>query len=96
MAIFDLTPTSLPCINHHSSGHSLTFAHLNVARPNNEEPITGLGHNSMVYMIGSQIQYVLGALNLLKKTNLQSLEVKREVQDAFNHKLQIPSASGAK
>lgn len=51
-------------------------------------PNTGLGHNSMVYMIESQIQYVLGALNLLKKNNLQSLEVKREVQDAFNHKLQ--------
>ncbi|WP_339516785.1 flavin-containing monooxygenase [Pseudomonas sp. RL_15y_Pfl2_60] len=51
-------------------------------------PNTGLGHNSMVYMIESQIHYVLAALNRLKKYNLQSLEVKREAQDAFNRKLQ--------
>jgi cyclohexanone monooxygenase len=51
-------------------------------------PNTGLGHNSMVYMIESQIQYVLGALNLLQKGNLQSLEVKRDVQDRFNAKIQ--------
>ncbi len=51
-------------------------------------PNTGRGHNSMVYMIESQIHYVLGALDLLKKHNLQSLEVKRDAQDAFNQKLQ--------
>lgn len=51
-------------------------------------PNTGLGHNSMVYMIESQIQYVLGAVSLLKERNLQSLEVKREKQDAFNKKVQ--------
>ncbi|HLD67288.1 MAG TPA: NAD(P)/FAD-dependent oxidoreductase [Pseudomonas sp.] len=51
-------------------------------------PNTGLGHNSMVYMIESQIHYVLGALKLLGERNLQSLEVKREVQDRFNGKLQ--------
>ncbi|NQD96624.1 4-hydroxyacetophenone monooxygenase, partial [Pseudomonas sp. CrR25] len=47
-----------------------------------------LGHNSMVYMIESQIHYVLGALDLLGKRQLRSLEVKREVQDKFNGKLQ--------
>ncbi|CAD5108188.1 flavin-containing monooxygenase [Zestomonas carbonaria] len=51
-------------------------------------PNTGLGHNSMVYMIESQIHYVLGALDLLDKRGLRSLEVKREVQDKFNAKLQ--------
>lgn len=51
-------------------------------------PNTGLGHNSMVYMIESQIHYVLGALDLLKTRHLQSLEVKRDVQDRFNGKLQ--------
>ncbi|WP_137885381.1 NAD(P)/FAD-dependent oxidoreductase [Pseudomonas sp. 2FE] len=51
-------------------------------------PNTGLGHNSMVYMIESQIHYVLGALNLLSERKLQSLEVKRAVQDSFNAKLQ--------
>lgn len=51
-------------------------------------PNTGLGHNSMVYMIESQIHYVLGALDLLEQQKLQSLEVKRPVQDAFNGKIQ--------
>jgi cyclohexanone monooxygenase len=51
-------------------------------------PNTGLGHNSMVYMIESQIHYVLGALDLLDARRLRSLEVKREVQDKFNGKLQ--------
>ncbi|MGE8498504.1 MAG: flavin-containing monooxygenase [Pseudomonas sp.] len=51
-------------------------------------PNTGLGHNSMVYMIESQIHYVLGALDLINRQGLQSLEVKRAVQDAFNGKVQ--------
>lgn len=51
-------------------------------------PNTGLGHNSMVFMIESQIHYVLGALDLLGRQQLQSLEVKREAQDRFNGKLQ--------
>lgn len=51
-------------------------------------PNTGLGHNSMVYMIESQIHYVLGALKLVNQQQLQSLEVKQAVQDSFNAKLQ--------
>jgi len=51
-------------------------------------PNTGLGHNSMVYMIESQIHYILGALKLLETQHLQSLEVKQAAQDAFNGKLQ--------
>ena len=51
-------------------------------------PNTGLGHNSMVYMIESQITYVLGALKQLEEGRLQSLEPKREAQDAFNRNIQ--------
>jgi len=51
-------------------------------------PNTGLGHNSMVYMIESQIHYVLGALKQIGEKQLQSLEVKQAVQDQFNGKLQ--------
>ena len=51
-------------------------------------PNTGLGHNSMVYMIESQIHYILGALDLLNTRQLASLEPKREAQDAFNGKIQ--------
>ena len=42
----------------------------------------------MVYMIESQIHYILGALNLLNNRQLASLEPKREAQDAFNGKIQ--------
>jgi cation diffusion facilitator CzcD-associated flavoprotein CzcO len=51
-------------------------------------PNTGLGHNSMIYMIESQIHYILGALSLLKERNIDSLEPKQEAQEAFNRKLQ--------
>lgn len=51
-------------------------------------PNTGLGHNSMVYMIESQISYVLGAIKLMDRRELQSVEVKSEVQDQWNAKLQ--------
>jgi cation diffusion facilitator CzcD-associated flavoprotein CzcO len=51
-------------------------------------PNTGLGHNSMIYMIESQIHYILGALSLLKERNIDSLEPKLEEQEAFNRKLQ--------
>src|SRR5690606_10987043 len=50
-------------------------------------PNTGLGHSSMVYMIESQINYVIDALCKLDELNLHSLEVKREAQDHFNQKV---------
>jgi cation diffusion facilitator CzcD-associated flavoprotein CzcO len=51
-------------------------------------PNTGLGHSSVIYMIESQIQYVLGALQLVQQRQLKSLEVRREVQERFNQRLQ--------
>lgn len=51
-------------------------------------PNTGLGHNSMVYMIESQITYVLDALKTLRRRQLSSLEVRRTAQDSFNAAIQ--------
>ncbi len=51
-------------------------------------PNTGLGHNSMVYMIESQISYILDCLRLMEQRNLQAVEVRAEVQEAFNAELQ--------
>lgn len=51
-------------------------------------PNTGLGHNSMVYMIESQISYVLGALRHLQHNHLPSLDVRPEAQRRFNEGLQ--------
>lgn len=55
-------------------------------------PNTGLGHNSIVYIIESQIDYVLGALDVLHERALQSLEVRKQVQARFNERLQSRQA----
>ena len=47
-------------------------------------PNTGLGHSSMVYMIESQIQYVLGALKKMDKHGWKSVEVKEDAQSQYN------------
>ncbi|MDR3417415.1 MAG: NAD(P)/FAD-dependent oxidoreductase [Nevskia sp.] len=51
-------------------------------------PNTGLGHNSMVYMIESQVKYVLDALRQMDAQGLRSVDVKPEVQAGFNSTLQ--------
>ncbi|KQU35615.1 NAD(P)/FAD-dependent oxidoreductase [Rhodococcus sp. BP-149] len=51
-------------------------------------PNTGLGHTSMVFMIESQLNYVIDALNTIDKHDLGVVEVRREVQDEFNADLQ--------
>src|SRR5690554_1158712 len=50
-------------------------------------PNTGLGHSSMVYMIESQITYILDALQQMEKRRVQVIEVKSEVQADFNRKI---------
>ncbi len=47
-------------------------------------PNTGLGHNSMIYMIESGVEYVLGAVRDILDLRLHSVEVKAEVQGAYN------------
>ncbi len=47
-------------------------------------PNTGLGHSSMVYMIESQIQYVLDALKKMDRNGWQSVEVKENAQSEYN------------
>ncbi|MEX2193714.1 MAG: NAD(P)/FAD-dependent oxidoreductase [Thermoleophilaceae bacterium] len=51
-------------------------------------PNTGLGHNSMVFMIESQLSYVLGALRHMEQRGLAAVEVRREAQDAYNAEIQ--------
>ncbi len=51
-------------------------------------PNTGLGHNSMVLMIESQITYILDCLRTMKRRNVHIAEVQPEVQEAFNTELQ--------
>lgn len=51
-------------------------------------PNTGLGHTSMVYMIESQVKYILDCLRTMSRRNLQTVEVRPEIQEAFNTEVQ--------
>ncbi|MEV4562781.1 NAD(P)/FAD-dependent oxidoreductase [Nonomuraea sp. NPDC049419] len=50
-------------------------------------PNTGLGHNSVVFMIEAQVRYVLECLRLLSRTGARAIEVRPEAQRAFNERL---------
>ena len=51
-------------------------------------PNTGLGHNSIVFMIEAQIGYVLDALKALGDRGARTVEVRREAYEAYNDELQ--------
>jgi cation diffusion facilitator CzcD-associated flavoprotein CzcO len=51
-------------------------------------PNTGLGHNSMVFMIEAQIKYILDCLHFMKRRNVQAIEVQPESEQAFNTQIQ--------
>ncbi len=51
-------------------------------------PNTGLGHSSMVYMIESQLAYVLDAIRQMRARRLGAVEVKPERQAAYNRAIQ--------
>ena len=52
-------------------------------------PNTGLGHNSIVHMIESQVQYVLGYLDLLDRAGPDAfLDVKPDAQETYNADIQ--------
>ncbi|MDQ6608123.1 MAG: NAD(P)/FAD-dependent oxidoreductase [Actinomycetota bacterium] len=51
-------------------------------------PNTGLGHNSIVYMIESQVHYVLEAIRTMRERDVAFVDVKPDVQARFNQDLQ--------
>ena len=51
-------------------------------------PNTGLGHNSVVFMIESQINLVMDALRHMREHGLGAVEPRREAQDAFRAEMQ--------
>ena len=55
-------------------------------------PNASLGHNSAVYMIESQIDYVLGALDLMRTTGATTLEVTAEAERDYVRDLDRRSA----
>ena len=51
-------------------------------------PNTNLGHNSIVYMIESQLRFVLQAIGRLRDGDNRSLDVRADRQSRFNERLQ--------
>jgi cation diffusion facilitator CzcD-associated flavoprotein CzcO len=55
-------------------------------------PNTGLGHNSIVYMIESQITYVMAGLRAMARAGVSVVDLRPEVQDAYNRRVQADMA----
>lgn len=51
-------------------------------------PNTGLGHNSVVFMIESQIEHLMRALEEKERRGAASIEVRAEAQERFNREIQ--------
>jgi cation diffusion facilitator CzcD-associated flavoprotein CzcO len=51
-------------------------------------PNTGIGHTSLVFMIESQISYVIDALRTMGARQASTVEVRREPFEAYNAELQ--------
>jgi cation diffusion facilitator CzcD-associated flavoprotein CzcO len=50
-------------------------------------PNTGLGHTSIVFMIESQVEYVLDALRTMRRHGARTVEVREDAQAAYNAEL---------
>ena len=46
-------------------------------------PGTGLGHNTILFMIECQVTYVIQAIKAMVNNNIKSLEVKKEVNEVY-------------
>ncbi|MCC8391626.1 NAD(P)/FAD-dependent oxidoreductase [Paraburkholderia sp. MMS20-SJTR3] len=51
-------------------------------------PNTALGHNSVIYMIESQLQYIVDCLRVLRKQRARTMTLRADVQREFNARLQ--------
>lgn len=51
-------------------------------------PNTNLGHNSIIFMVESQVGYVMQCIRALGDRELAWLDVRREVMDRFNREVQ--------
>ncbi|OLF53915.1 flavin-containing monooxygenase [Pseudomonas chlororaphis] len=51
-------------------------------------PNTGLGHNSIVYIIEAQVDYILGALDWAKQSGQQVMEVSAHAQAEYVNRMQ--------
>ncbi len=57
-------------------------------------PNTGLGHNSVVFMIEQQVRYVVEAIELAERHGADALTVRPGVQERFNERIQAKLVTG--
>ena len=57
-------------------------------------PNTGLGHNSVIFMIESQVRYVTDAMKLAERNGADALDVRQSAQEEFNVDMQRKLANG--
>ncbi|EHY88562.1 flavin-containing monooxygenase [Saccharomonospora azurea] len=57
-------------------------------------PNTGLGHNSVVFMIEQQIRYIAEAIHLVETHGADAIEVRADTQAQFNADIQRKLANG--
>nr|WP_238949200.1 NAD(P)/FAD-dependent oxidoreductase [Mycobacterium sp. IDR2000157661] len=51
-------------------------------------PNTGLGHTSIVYMIESQLNYIVDAVDTMVNRGLSRIDVRQDAQDVYNDDMQ--------
>ncbi|MEM7038094.1 MAG: NAD(P)/FAD-dependent oxidoreductase, partial [Bacteroidota bacterium] len=51
-------------------------------------PNTGLGHNSMIHIIESQLNYIVDAVQKMSAQGLKKVDVRKDVQDQYNVRIQ--------
>lgn len=70
------------------------YAYLGIAVPDFPNmfilygPNTGLGHNSMIFMIEQQVEYICKLLQKMRRDKISDIEVRKDVTERFNHRLQ--------
>jgi cation diffusion facilitator CzcD-associated flavoprotein CzcO len=55
-------------------------------------PNTGLGHNSMIFMIEAQSTYIVDAIREMRRADLVKLDVRSEIEQAFRAELKTKLA----
>jgi len=55
-------------------------------------PNTGLGHNSVIFVVESQVEYIVQALGFMRTTNISILETRAEAEEAYVSEIRDRSA----
>ena len=71
------------------------FAHLGITVPGFPNmfmlygPNTGLGHNSMIFMIERQVEYICALLENMRREKISEIEIRNDVSQTYNNRLQM-------